>query len=1080
MKPCAIESHDSPHGVTDRNNDDMVDISLSDMYALHSGSFQVRTCPIAVAASSDAGSTEDMARNYFPNDTPTSMGSSDSNFNTSQTNIDREKHPINIFTPVKTTTMTKPTSDSDLERAVVHYKPITMGRLDASLKPHVDPTTNDAEYKTTETSTSSDSDGIKDTPKIVRASRFTGVVHYNKIKYRAQISVDRKVYSVGNYRLETDAAFAYDQVATRLRGCNLGSRRGRKWKTNFASFAAYTKEREQEKIAHGTDTRFHEDLSTVMARAQRRIDSVIAEVVSRKMSQQSREPESADTGSDDSIEKFRKEDGDKMNSDESFQDEKTHSEGTEADLNEAVRLQNNSVSDKNVDDGTIGRDGRNHDADVPVDISRKPNSHPRADHKAQKAAVTVLESSSSSDGEKNTNSMTPQPAQAVKDKMSPSSDSKKEAILLAAVSGLRRIWRAKKKNTDFASNDSTMTNHNFAFSSTHAQGDGKQEATLGIRVQGKPRAEFIDTPTPPDECTGRQVEGTRISFDAQKVFSSRFKGVLCIEKHKIYRSQISIDGTVYSLGNYSLETTAALAYDEAVKHLLEVKPPTDKTRRHRQTNFGSLSEYKKAKAQELDENGLDANTEVFLPGENAEIQSHIASILKEVESARRMDKQGNQADEFKADASSVSKKECEGAGEWNPVIECTVPGTAGTARETNAKEEVHSRNAKIVRCSLIERRSRLKLSKTNIDRIGVSLVHKRKHKGKSKREKKKTRSGSVPLRQSAMDEDWLKPAYMESYQTSTGIVLASLRKTYVHFRGSSGSQQPAVNIPSYEASAGESASFKSKSTEQAESETPNSSDQLLATKGITALQSWKCELIPLQKEQTTSLPFPVGCDVWWNIHLNGKGESFTHGKVSAVYFNFATRVITYAVLPEHCGNHDEDSSLTLFNGEELAYAPGCQVYYLSSGRLEEEVSLAHGEILYCRTSHHGNLNKVKGLGENLRNEKNHLKSHDTDKACRERIRDLLLKLDTDVVIDRRTLKQTGIGRTVKSVSNMLANLNDEGVVSAKKLIEKWKSQIAFPRFYYTILIYSSDGSDEIRVLQDISSTKIKLRVNSTS
>lgn len=285
-------------------------------------------------------------------------------------------------------------------------------------------------------------------------------------------------------------------------------------------------------------------------------------------------------------------------------------------------------------------------------------------------------------------------------------------------------------------------------------------------------------------------------------------------------------------------------------------------------------------------------------------------------------------------------------------------------------------------------------------------------------------------------------------------------------------------LPSDDTSADENASFKPKFIKKSEREPPNRKAQPLVPKGIISLKPRKSDLIPLQKEQASSLPFPVGCDVWWAIHLNSKGESFKHGQVSAVYFNFSTCAMIYEVLPAHCEDKHEEASITLLNEEELAYAPGCPVYYSSSGRFENEINLAHGEILCCRTSHRGNYNTAKGLGENLQKELDCLKLHVTDKACHERIRDLLLKLDTEVVIDRTILEQTGIGRTVKSVSKRLANICDEGVTSAKKIIEKWRSQITVSQFYYTMLIFCSGGSDETLVLQDISSTKVKLRGNS--
>lgn len=334
MKPAPTGKQGGPNGVTNRYNDDMnIDLSLSDMYAFHSGGFQARTGPIAAVASSDAVSMKEAARSSFVNDMPTSIESNDITVNTSQANVNRKKHSMGILSGLELTTLKKSIVDGDLKRAVVHEKPINnveTGILHVLDEPYSDEITairNGSEKSKEVISTSNDLDAIEHAGRTTVASRFTGVVCYRKNIYRAQIGVNRKVYTVGIYRLETDAAFAYDQATKSLRRANLGTTKGRKWKTNFDSFEGYNKARAQDLAANRTDAHVDDDLSTVAARAQRYIESIILKEKSRRKSEENRESEPRNNGIDDSVGKFRNDYGRKINSSESFHDGKRHATG---------------------------------------------------------------------------------------------------------------------------------------------------------------------------------------------------------------------------------------------------------------------------------------------------------------------------------------------------------------------------------------------------------------------------------------------------------------------------------------------------------------------------------------------------------------------------------------------------------------------------------------------------------------------------------------------------------------------------------------------------------------------------------
>jgi hypothetical protein len=126
--------------------------------------------------------------------------------------------------------------------------------------------------------------------------------------------------------------------------------------------------------------------------------------------------------------------------------------------------------------------------------------------------------------------------------------------------------------------------------------------------------------------------------------------------------------------------------------------------------------------------------------------------------------------------------------------------------------------------------------------------------------------------------------------------------------------------------------------------------KLVLAKAGDSLDRAKTDLLALRMDQTNDLPFPVGCDVWWNLLSTDIGVSFQSGKVSKVYFDLTLRVVTYEVLSEQHGDEYDESITQLFRQEELAYAPGSSVLFSSSGVFSEDNSgLHHGEVLYCKT-----------------------------------------------------------------------------------------------------------------------------------
>lgn len=259
---------------------------------------------------------------------------------------------------------------------------------------------------------------------------------------------------------------------------------------------------------------------------------------------------------------------------------------------------------------------------------------------------------------------------------------------------------------------------------------------------------------------------------------------------------------------------------------------------------------------------------------------------------------------------------------------------------------------------------------------------------------------------------------------------------------------------------------------QPESEDTVTKSQQIAAKANISRSVIESELILFKPEQTSHFPFPTGCKVWWGFQSDSEGEYFNHGTVHNVYFNFSSRKMMYEVTKKN-EQTDKEPNPNLLLEEEIAYAPGSHVYYSPSGSFDDDASRAYGEVLYCRTNSSDNTNEVKEINVSLKNEHISLKSNITDAGCIERIHIILQKLDKEIFIDRSILKETGIGRTIKSISKLLKT-NDKEVASfAIRLIEKWRAQIARPQLLYSLLIFGD--KNEIQLKEDVPFSHIKFR-----
>ena len=128
------------------------------------------------------------------------------------------------------------------------------------------------------------------------------------------------------------------------------------------------------------------------------------------------------------------------------------------------------------------------------------------------------------------------------------------------------------------------------------------------------------------------------------------------------------------------------------------------------------------------------------------------------------------------------------------------------------------------------------------------------------------------------------------------------------------------------------------------------------------------QLLRLNSDQCSNVPFPIGCEVWTlssSLTVGSKG-SFRCGKINGVSLNIRIRELVYEVLL------DNGETLSLF-AWELAYAPFCPVYYCPSSTFDQEHS-SQGEIGLCQIQprcHDFNCDAVNHLNESSSDKKIH-------------------------------------------------------------------------------------------------------------
>lgn len=103
----------------------------------------------------------------------------------------------------------------------------------------------------------------------------------------------------------------------------------------------------------------------------------------------------------------------------------------------------------------------------------------------------------------------------------------------------------------------------------------------------------------------------------------------------------------------------------------------------------------------------------------------------------------------------------------------------------------------------------------------------------------------------------------------------------------------------------------------------------------------EAHLTMLLDEQVNRLTFPIGCNVWFNLHPWYEGEAFECGKVTGAAFCTlsGTYAFYYKILLQ-------DGTTSWVDKDTVVYAPKTTVYYSPSSFAVKGDSV-HGEILLC-------------------------------------------------------------------------------------------------------------------------------------
>ncbi|KAL9180597.1 hypothetical protein ACHAXT_011050 [Thalassiosira profunda] len=227
----------------------------------------------------------------------------------------------------------------------------------------------------------------------------------------------------------------------------------------------------------------------------------------------------------------------------------------------------------------------------------------------------------------------------------------------------------------------------------------------------------------------------------------------------------------------------------------------------------------------------------------------------------------------------------------------------------------------------------------------------------------------------------------------------------------------------------------------------------------------RMSLMRLSKGQAADLPFPSGCNVWFEF---GTSSSFRTGVVANAHLDLLSRDLVYEVELAGGGGTTELVS----EHDLLAYAPRCPVYIASAG---DDANPSPGEVLMCRIKSHDQLVvEVKRLQQSLVN--------DEAEQANGKLLNTINRLGR-IKMTRQILVETRIGKSVAKLKSRDSRVTQK----AQELTRKWRaiaeaekknagsSQSNGYSLAYTVLVIKEGGANQFHVEENVSADCVKYR-----
>jgi hypothetical protein len=476
------------------------------------------------------------------------------------------------------------------------------------------------------------------------SSRYTGVSYIKQSKsYLARVTVKGKARHLGEYHLETDAAFAYDQAVTVF---SKGALLSRVLNTNFASSEEYETAREQEiKRCNGVDAygKKFVSIAEVTSKVQRYVDNIISNIDALGIDTSGTRGDAASIAS-------------KIQATEMAGTETEP--GSDADKNEGASNIGILIHDiggtpsllesfaDNQQSGTapIAQNAPKSNRFIGVSYSKRQKNYQTRicyDGKGLFAGCYKLEANAAFVYDYVMRRLTAVNLMNKSGRQSINFETNAE-YHKARVEELRKMGIEGTETDEHYLSAITSKAQRYAASIASKV----QVVTTNAGAETEPGARSFEScnkevegiPVPPNSSADNSAirADPAPTIEKKPPPSSRYTGVSYIKQSKSYLARVTVKGKKRSLGYYRLEKDAAFAYDQAVTMFSKAALLT----RILDTNFASSKEYEIARAQEIEScNGVDAYGKKFVSivEVNFKAQQCATNIINKIEGERAIE-----------------------------------------------------------------------------------------------------------------------------------------------------------------------------------------------------------------------------------------------------------------------------------------------------------------------------------------------------------------------------------------------------------------------------------------------------------